>query len=116
MKACKKNNCDMDAVLKYDNPDASFAGWTGGCGAIGPCIGTETFQITDFDGGILGQPGQTVHNNRPALVEKLDCTKITPWNGYHCNGLNFRVLLFENAGKDYYTTMYQPLIKSEFMS
>lgn len=27
-----------------------------------------------------------------------------------------RVLLFENQGKDYYTTMYQPVIQSSFMN
>jgi len=115
MKNCRKVNSDMEMVLKYDNSDPSTAGWTGGCGAVGPCIGTETFQITDFDGGILGKPGQTVHSKRPALVDGLDCQKYEPWNGYHCQGLNFRVLLFENQGKDYYTTMYQPEIQSTMM-
>lgn len=116
MHNCRKVNSDMEMVIKYDNSDPSTAGWTGGCGVVGPCIGTETFSITDFDGGILGKPGQTIHSRRPALAEKLDCKKYSAWNGYHCQGLNFRVLLFENQGKDYYTTMYQPEIQSTMMS
>lgn len=115
MKNCRKVNSDMEMVLKYDNSDPSTAGWTGGCGAVGPCIGTETFSITDFDGGILGKPGQTIHSKRPNLAVGLDCQKYEAWNGYHCQGLNFRVLLFENQGKDYYTTMYQPEIQSSMM-
>lgn len=112
----RKVNCDIESVIKYDNSDPATAGWTGGCGAVGPCTGTETFQITDFDGGILGKPGQTLHAKRPALADGLDCRKYDKWNGYHCMGLNYRVLLFENEGKDYYTTMYQPEIQTKMMS
>ena len=47
-------NGDFGNIVRYDNPDASTAGWLGGCGAIGPCKGTETFVITDFDGQFFG--------------------------------------------------------------
>lgn len=77
-------NSDYDSIIKYDNPDKTFDGWLGGCGKFKSCIGTETFYISDMDGNFFGQPGQTVHNNRPYLVEKPKCAKVQKWNGYHC--------------------------------
>lgn len=109
-------NSHFDSIIKYDNPDKNFDGWLGGCGKFKSCIGTETFYISDLDGNFFGKPAQTTHNNRVYLVEKPRCDKVQPWNGYYCQGLNLRMLLFENQGSDYYTTMYQPSIQSEFMS
>jgi len=61
-------------LIKYDEKPAKTAGWLGGCGAFGPCTGVENFYLTDFDGKLLGKPGQTVHFNRKALVSRLSCT------------------------------------------
>lgn len=56
------NNCDFNAIGRFDAPKRGELGWFGGCGNM-LCTGKNNYILEDHTGHLFNQTGVILANN-----------------------------------------------------